>query len=576
LSGIPFVLLDLFLASRAASAGASANDAGGNGDGLLKLLKSLRLLRFVKLARLFKLKEMASQALRRDTLDRLEDFLNEGSTRSLLLLASLALRLGFVVHLAACGWVLVGRQSDQRGDDSWLANDLGGGFRAGDTEGGPYVDSIYIAAFYYVLTTMTSVGYGDVLPRNDTERIYAIVLEFLGAFIFAVIIANLTAVVTSADTNTRKTAEQLDAVSSFVATRQFPTALGQRIRRHFRQFYAHKSAIDERKIFSEMSGALRRDVAVYIVSVRMSDVKLFQTMPAKLWPKLFPVLNPTTFELGEMVCLQDDECAEMFIVLEGSLQGWTVLGDAGVTAAAAAAAKAGAQDPAAVLAQQDAAHAAAHASPTGAPPRRNGPPGAATAAARVDRRRSLSAPPPPSLLPASEPPKAAAVDDGDLKQRHLGKGDSVNVLCVLKIGNRSVETVVAETSVEAYAVSADDFYGLFNHDNEIDRLTFDDMCAHELQSYRMDSSQPAPTSYGVPLYTTFSCVSVTVVAARGLVAADFSLLGKGTSDPYAVVELVSVGGMGTRTKMHRVLSLGLSPILSLSLSRAFSLASMAR
>jgi hypothetical protein len=168
------------------------------------------------------------------------------------------------------------------------------------------------------------------------------------------------------------------------------------------------------------------------------------------------------------------------------------------------------------------------------------------------------------------------VDDGDLKQRHLGKGDSVNVLCVLKIWNRSVETVVAETSVEAYAVSADDFYGLFNHDNEIDRLTFDDMCAHELQSYRMDSSQPAPTSYGVPLYTTFSCVSVTVVAARGLVAADFSLLGKGTSDPYAVVELVSVGGMGTRTKMHRVLSLGLSPILSLSLSRAFSLASMAR
>ena len=45
------------------------------------------------------------------------------------------------------------------------------------------------------------------------------------------------------------------------------------------------------------SASLRRDVSVYIVSVRMSDVKLFQTMNAKLWPKLFPILNPTTFEV---------------------------------------------------------------------------------------------------------------------------------------------------------------------------------------------------------------------------------------------------------------------------------------
>jgi hypothetical protein len=51
----------------------------------------------------------------------------------------------------------------------------------------------------------------------------------------------------------------------------------------------------------------------------------------------------------------------------------------------------------------------------------------------------------------------------------------------------------------------------------------------------MDMDQEsAPTVFGVPLYMTFSCVSVTVVAARNVIAADTNLIGKGTSDPYAV------------------------------------------
>ena len=92
--------------------------------------------------------------------------------------------------------------------------------------------------------------------------------------------------VTSSDMNARKVSEELDAVSSFVKTRQFPVVLGRRILRHFRQFYSHKSAIDERKIFGEMSSALRRDVSTYIVSVRMGDVKLFNTRAPSSGPSL--------------------------------------------------------------------------------------------------------------------------------------------------------------------------------------------------------------------------------------------------------------------------------------------------
>lgn len=45
---------------------------------------------------------------------------------------------------------------------------------------------------------------------------------------------------------------------------------------------------------------------------------------------------------------------------------------------------------------------------------------------------------------------------------------------------------MCETNVESYAVNADEFYLLFNHDNEIDQLTFDEMRKQEVRrSFQM-------------------------------------------------------------------------------------------
>ena len=70
-----------------------------------------------------------------------------------------------------------------------------------------------------------------------------------------------------------------------------------------------------------------------------------------------------------------------------------------------------------------------------------------------------------------------------LKERHIGAGDSMNVLCALKIWNRCLETVVASNSasLEVYSVDADAFYQLFNHDNEIDAATFKELCRNEVK-----------------------------------------------------------------------------------------------
>ena len=174
----------------------------------------------------------------------------------------------------------------------------------------------------------------------------------MGGFSYALIIASITSVITRRDMNAMKVSEQLDAVRSFVNNREYvgpssnftffrtlflhiirrcslrhsiPQHLGRQVQRHFRQFYSNKVAIDERKIFKEMSAALRKDVSMFLVSERMSDVKFIQNIEPRRWSKLFPLLNPTRFERNELVCCQGEEVHEMVIVISGSLFGTTRL-----------------------------------------------------------------------------------------------------------------------------------------------------------------------------------------------------------------------------------------------------------
>ena len=47
-------------------------------------------------------------------------------------------------------------------------------------------------AFYYVFTTLTTVGYGDITPRTPPEQFFALLLIFFGVGLYSYIIGNLT------------------------------------------------------------------------------------------------------------------------------------------------------------------------------------------------------------------------------------------------------------------------------------------------------------------------------------------------------------------------------------------------
>lgn len=58
---------------------------------------------------------------------------------------------------------------------------------------------LYIIAFFYTVTTITTVGYGDVYSHTSTERILSTVMMLLGVISFSFLTGSLTSILTNID-----------------------------------------------------------------------------------------------------------------------------------------------------------------------------------------------------------------------------------------------------------------------------------------------------------------------------------------------------------------------------------------
>merc|ERR1719399_1142239 len=135
----------------------------------------MRLLRVVRLLRLVKMGVLS------DTIEIVIE-----SNRFFLfffgVLRVLFLLFG-ITHWTACAWFIVGSNPAADEHSTWIAEFIGG------------IDDLsvkYFYSVYFALTTMTTVGYGDIVAQNFTEVRFVLLLLLIASIVFAGLMGALT------------------------------------------------------------------------------------------------------------------------------------------------------------------------------------------------------------------------------------------------------------------------------------------------------------------------------------------------------------------------------------------------
>lgn len=91
-----------------------------------------------------------------------------------------------LLHLYACIWIGLGIPSSAD-DETWITRTKNYIYVESDFVNGDF--EVYLNALYFTVTTFCTVGYGDVLPKTNSEYIFVMFIQFFGVAQFGIAVS---------------------------------------------------------------------------------------------------------------------------------------------------------------------------------------------------------------------------------------------------------------------------------------------------------------------------------------------------------------------------------------------------
>ncbi|XP_039545394.1 potassium voltage-gated channel subfamily H member 7 isoform X4 [Pimephales promelas] len=271
---------------------------------LIGLLKTARLLRLVRVAR---------------KLDRYSEY---GAAVLMLLMCIFAL----IAHWLACIWYAIGNVERPylAHTIGWLDNlgmSIGKQYNVSDRSSGPSIRDKYVTALYFTFSSLTSVGFGNVSPNTNSEKIFSICVMLIGSLMYASIFGNVSAIIQRLYSGTARYHLQMLRVKEFIRFHQIPNPLRQRLEEYFQHAWTYTNGIDmNMEVLKGFPECLQADICLHLNTSLLQSCKAFGGATKGCLRALAMRFKTTHAPPGDTLVHCGDVITALYFLARGSIE----------------------------------------------------------------------------------------------------------------------------------------------------------------------------------------------------------------------------------------------------------------
>lgn len=267
----------------------------------LKILKYQRVIKVFKLFQLFKLLKTWSAL----------------NSLAIVNFIKVSATVFFVAHFGSCLWtlcaVLDGGANGEFLSDSWPTRY----FEISYIHDVPWQD-LWLYGVYYSMVTLSSTGYGDVVPKTDLEVVCCCFLILTGSLVFGYIVAN-SLVMFKPDEHQQLFDENMKKLNNYLKNSRLPNNLRRKVRAHFEFMWMRSSTERESEILDELPPTLRTQCVTMVYRDIIETVPFLAELNEECVSLLVTRMKSIVVPQGEYIFLKGSVGDCMYIVQQGQV-----------------------------------------------------------------------------------------------------------------------------------------------------------------------------------------------------------------------------------------------------------------
>ena len=284
---------------------------------IFKLLRLPKILRLITVKNYFKLKNLPIYGRFHKYFGRFLASLDQSLSVSLL---KIIYWFFFLIHLSCCLWyyvIQIEKESDADAGNTWVIR-----YSMLDST----MFEKYIAALFFVLTVMITIGYGTITPVTYNETILTIFLMFFGILFYGKLTSILIEIYGKMRNQYQNYKDRSDQITEISKKSGFSRRFHERVMGGIMETGFDKKLNTFEKyvqmnFFQDLNETILSEVILYLFHEEVKNFVFFEGKPPLFITRLLFLVKTETFLKGEEIYVEGETAHSIYFLLKGRVAG---------------------------------------------------------------------------------------------------------------------------------------------------------------------------------------------------------------------------------------------------------------